>query len=457
MPNFVCELTRFAGTPASTLADGRVRAYAVYLLARQGIKPNAALANVEQELSRRHTQAWPTDLAAAYLAATYRLMQRNNDADRIIRDVPWALEKRDWGENVYYDGLVHDAQLLYLLARHFPARLGVSPPPALEAISSAVSGNRSSSLSVAYTLLALDAYARAAADAGKLEGSRRFALPQHAPHFVDALLRGRSAATDRASNRIVTTLDLRLQRLVERQIQRYLQQHRDRGIRNVAALLVDPRDMSVKAWAGSAGYWNESIDGQVNGVLAKRSPGSTLKPFVYALAVHCPHTVETWYIPGKSPIRVSQLHQAVALDIETGRPTCPPYSPDTVRFDVFEYWSSDMLQLFRQAGMPRPTPPVLPDCAAQDSAEAPRIASPLRNVSYTLRRNTKDEAIALEASVAAGVRSVFWFDGSALIGHSAVSEGALAWRPAAAGAHLIRVIDDHGRAAERDVQVQFAP
>ena len=161
-------LNRFATTPASTLEAGRARAYAVYLLVRQGIKPNAALSNVEQELSRRYTKAWPTDLAAAYLAATYRLMQRNNDADRIMRDVPWAQQKSDWGDEVYYDGLVHDAQLLYLLARHFPGRLGASPPPALEAMSSAISGSRNNSLSAAYTLLALDAYAKVAAAAGKL-------------------------------------------------------------------------------------------------------------------------------------------------------------------------------------------------------------------------------------------------------------------------------------------------
>jgi hypothetical protein len=37
-----------------------------------------------------------------------------------------------------------------------------------------------------------------------------------------------------------------------------------------------------------------------------------------------------------------------------------------------------------------------------------------------------------------------------------VAAGALAWRPASAGIHLIKVIDDHGRAAERDVEVQFA-
>jgi uncharacterized protein YfaS (alpha-2-macroglobulin family) len=95
-------------------------------------------------------------------------MQRNNDADRIIRTVPWAAQKAGWGEEVYYDDLVHDAQLLYLFARHFPARSGVAPPPALEAISSSVSGNRGTSLSVAYMLLALDAYAKTAAAAGKL-------------------------------------------------------------------------------------------------------------------------------------------------------------------------------------------------------------------------------------------------------------------------------------------------
>jgi penicillin-binding protein 1C len=61
--------------------------------------------------------------------------------------------------------------------------------------------------------------------------------------------------------------------------------------------------------------------------------------------------------------------------------------------------------------------------------------------------------IALDASTAAGVRRVFWFDGTALIGSQPVSEGALAWRPATGGVHLIRVVDDHGRSAEREVEV----
>ena len=161
-------LARFASTPASSLADARWRAYAAYLLARQGIKPAGALSNVEQELSHRYPQAWPTDLSAGWLAATYRLMQRTNDAERIIAKVPWSRQKRDWGEEVYYDPVVHDAQLLYILARHFPARLSAVPATVLEDLGSAASGNRIDSLSAAWTLLALDAYAKAAGATGKL-------------------------------------------------------------------------------------------------------------------------------------------------------------------------------------------------------------------------------------------------------------------------------------------------
>ncbi len=161
-------LAHFASTPASSLADGRWRAYAVYLLARQGIKSPNALSNVEQELSHRYEQTWPTDLSAGWLAATYRLMQRNTDAEKIIAKVPWARQKRDFGEESYYDPVVHDAQLLYILARYFPARLSAVPATVLEDLGTAASGNRIDSLSAAWTLLALDAYAKAAGATGKL-------------------------------------------------------------------------------------------------------------------------------------------------------------------------------------------------------------------------------------------------------------------------------------------------
>jgi uncharacterized protein YfaS (alpha-2-macroglobulin family) len=161
-------LTQFAAKPAPTLADARMRAYAVYLLARQGIKANAALSNVEQELSNRYAKTWTTDLAAGYLASAYRLMQRNDDAERIVKSIPWTQQKRDWEPYIYYDPVTHDAQLLYLIAKHFPKRLSSVPPSVLEGIGNAVSGNKVSSLSAAYTLLALDAYGNASSSTGKL-------------------------------------------------------------------------------------------------------------------------------------------------------------------------------------------------------------------------------------------------------------------------------------------------
>jgi uncharacterized protein YfaS (alpha-2-macroglobulin family) len=152
-------LTRFAGTPAPTLEAARLRAYSVYLLTRQGIKPGASLANVEQELTHRYPQTWQSDLAAGYLAATYKLMQRNADAEKTVSGIPWAQQKKAWADETYYSPEVHDAQLLYLLARHFPNRLTAMPPTVLQGIGNAASG---SSLSAGYTLLALDAYAKAA-------------------------------------------------------------------------------------------------------------------------------------------------------------------------------------------------------------------------------------------------------------------------------------------------------
>jgi penicillin-binding protein 1C len=101
-----------------------------------------------------------------------------------------------------------------------------------------------------------------------------------APHFVQQVLE-----SDKASCEIVTTLDLARQRLVERRVSDYIAAARTRGIENAAVLLVDTRTLDVLAQIGSADFWDKGIHGQVDGTRSSRSPGSTLKPFVYALAI----------------------------------------------------------------------------------------------------------------------------------------------------------------------------
>ncbi|VAW64595.1 Multimodular transpeptidase-transglycosylase [hydrothermal vent metagenome] len=106
-------------------------------------------------------------------------------------------------------------------------------------------------------------------------------LPFTAPHFVNHI---KQKLSRWESGYIYTTLDSQLQKIIEGIARRYIASKSRKGINNTAAVLIDYRTMELKAMLGSVDFYNNSIQGQVNGALAKRSPGSTLKPFVYALA-----------------------------------------------------------------------------------------------------------------------------------------------------------------------------
>lgn len=524
-------------------------------------------------------------------------------------------------------------------------------------------------------------------------------LPFEAPHFVEQVLAERRI--DGGDDmRVTTTLDLRLQHSLERQVRQYVDHAGDRGIRNAAALLIDTRDMGVKAMVGSADYFDASIFGQVNGTLAKRSPGSTLKPFIYALGfdqglLHpetvlrdvpsafgpytpenfdghflgpvtatqalvrsrnipavqvasrlghpnlyeflrdagisrmaseqhyglalvlgggevsmqelgglyamlanrgelrplrlladaprtkgtrllseeatfmvmdmlrqnprpddavaaqpsrlplywktgtswsfrdawtagsfgpyvlvvwvgnfdgsgnpafigveaaaplffriadalraerpglaepvrrnppnlrrvpiciasgdlpnawCPQVGSTWFIPGKSPIRVSTVHRPVVVDTRTGRPACPPYDPAHTRTDVYEYWPSDLARVFAQAGMPRRVPPALPECqgGGQVAGEPPSITSPLKGSTYQIRvARLGTETIAFSATSDASARVLYWFVDDAYVGRAASGQ-PLMWAPERSGRFLVRAVDEQGRADSRELRV----
>lgn len=114
-----------------------------------------------------------------------------------------------------------------------------------------------------------------------LQMRRLQAMPFRAPHFVTQILQ----QNPEAEGAVITSLDLKMQNLVERITRQYLQRKSNLGVNNAAVLLIDTRDMSVKSSLGSAGFFDKEISGQINGTDIKRSPGSTLKPFVYALAL----------------------------------------------------------------------------------------------------------------------------------------------------------------------------
>lgn len=525
-------------------------------------------------------------------------------------------------------------------------------------------------------------------------------LPFLAPHFVGELL-----VAHPAQHELVSTLDLRLQRLMERHLHSYIERQKRIGVSNAAALLIDTRDMGIKAAVGSADFFDAAISGQVSALTAKRSPGSTLKPFIYALAIDqglihpmtvlkdssqsfgsytpenfdgrfigpltatealnrsrnlpaialasrldkpnlydflqaagvshmapenhyglalvlgggevsmeelvqlyamlanhgnlrqlrtleqekpdagtrllsdeaafmvldmlrqnqrpdmaiasgaltnlpvhwktgtsngfrdawtvgvfgpyvlavwagnfdntpnpalvgiqmaaplffelvnsinsaqpnlhsmllqtpsnlmrvdvcaasgdlpnadCPQLAQTWFIPGKSPIRVSTLHRKLVIDKATGLIACPPYLPGHTRTEVFEFWTSDMLDIFRQAGLPRRVPPAhMPRCASatDDGGIAPQITSPLRGVTYTLRLSrVEEQSISLQATVDAGASEVYWFAGEQYLGKTPRGK-TLTWSPSGPGHYVLRAVDDTGRSDSRETTISIA-
>lgn len=522
------------------------------------------------------------------------------------------------------------------------------------------------------------------------------ALAFEAPHAVEQIMQMHRLAAETDRSRLATTLDLDLQHILERQIGRYIARNSDSGIRNASAILIDSRDMGVKALIGSANYFDKELAGQVNGTLARRSPGSTLKPFIYALGIDqgvlhpetvlrdvptafgpytpenfdgrflgpitatdalnrsrnipavwvaaqlhspdfyqflqgagvghlaskehyglalvlgggeigiqeiaalyamlanggvlkplrfragdqkkrgtrflsaeasfmvmdmlgqhvrpdettgaqpvhlpvywktgtswafrdawtagifgryvlvvwvgnfdgsgnpafvgvdaaaplffqivdavrnentnfpesvlhpppgvkrveiclasgdlpnrwCPQTGKTWFIPGKSPIRMSTVHRPVVIADDTGRAACPPYGGRRVHEEIYEFWPSNLAEVFAQAGIPRRKPPQNPTCGNADvwQGAGPLITSPSRAGAYAMRLvRGGPQPIALSAVADADTRSLYWFVDEAYAGRTAPGE-TLYWRPPAAGGYRVRVVDDRGRSDNR--------
>lgn len=107
----------------------------------------------------------------------------------------------------------------------------------------------------------------------------RTTAPRHAPQFA---LRMRRSFPDMQN--ILTTIDADIQQKVTELTAQYSHSLRLHQIYNAAVIVVDNRNREVLAYLGSADFFDRQHAGQVDGVRALRSPGSTLKPFLYGLA-----------------------------------------------------------------------------------------------------------------------------------------------------------------------------
>lgn len=143
---------------SDSLSEARVQAYAIYILARNGVVTTNYLNSLRKRLDAKQAKLWKKDLTGAYLAATYKLLKKDGEAESLISDSRLGdAQQSDYA--YFYDGMVRDAQLLYVLARHFPDRLKkVSGDEMLALVKPLTQGNYNT-ISSAYLILGLDAYA----------------------------------------------------------------------------------------------------------------------------------------------------------------------------------------------------------------------------------------------------------------------------------------------------------
>ena len=107
-------------------------------------------------------------------------------------------------------------------------------------------------------------------------------LPFLAPHFVNKQI---STRQNKSQSETTTTLDINLQSRMAARLATEVAKRKSIGIKNAAAILVNYKTMEELVHIGSVDYFDKSIFGENDGVVARRSPGSTLKPLIYATAV----------------------------------------------------------------------------------------------------------------------------------------------------------------------------
>ncbi|MEP7155079.1 MAG: alpha-2-macroglobulin [Betaproteobacteria bacterium] len=184
-------LQQVAASPAKDLNDVRTRAYATYLLTRQGTVTSTYLAALRETLDKKYPAAWQKDSIAVFLAGSYKLMKDEKQAGKLMDEPLAQLEKRGepYRYEHYYDPTIRDAQTLYIASRHFPDRAKKLDFATMGSMMKTIQDSRFNTHSAAYVILALDAYATqiegkiagkiSIAEIGKDGKSQALALPQN--------------------------------------------------------------------------------------------------------------------------------------------------------------------------------------------------------------------------------------------------------------------------------------
>lgn len=163
MRNGMRFLEGLASATPDNLADSRIRAHALYVLARNGVKVGRHAAALQHWLEANAGKAWRAELTSTYLAASYAVLKQDSIADDIAAATRLGAQHApDYAS--YYDSLGNDAQALLLLARHFPKRAAAIKKEDIDGIVSEIAKGSYNTFSSALSILALEAFASTASE-----------------------------------------------------------------------------------------------------------------------------------------------------------------------------------------------------------------------------------------------------------------------------------------------------
>ncbi len=113
--------------------------------------------------------------------------------------------------------------------------------------------------------------------------ARYFNYPYKLPHFVNYI--SKVQGDSKLPYELHTSLDLEISDMAQSFLLEALEEARGSRITNGSLLLLNNEDGSVITWLGNGDFFDSENSGQIDGVLVKNQPGSSMKPFLYALAL----------------------------------------------------------------------------------------------------------------------------------------------------------------------------
>ncbi|MDB5117644.1 MAG: pbpC, partial [Mucilaginibacter sp.] len=151
---------------------------------------------------------------------------------------------------------------------------------------------------------------KSTADLAKLEPmpDKPVPLPQQAPHLLERFKNDYQVNNQQGSTRITTTIKTELQQQVNDIIERHHNVLKANHINNMAAIVLDVQSGATLAYVGNINHPEDTLmESNVDVISAPRSPGSTLKPLLYASMLHDGYLLPNSLMPD-IPTQIAGYH-----------------------------------------------------------------------------------------------------------------------------------------------------